>query len=365
MGFSDASADGPPPPPSVGPRSRIRRRSGTVALVSGFLAATMLGGYLVAGTDQEAAAADRQRSIRNGPVSTESVRPLAASDCDVLAQEAGTAVGTLARGADVTLNVVIDDPAEMSKNYKTMIEQIRAALSSRRVTHTHPDRPSTSATVDVTATGGAPFIFIDVHQAQDLGVAANPFVRLVMRRSDAYIVGWYVGQFSINGVILQRFFPIEPNLVGPIDPGSIPAVHTYEGLLQYTHLEQVGGSRTEIRVGAAELDGAVRAMRAADPSARGPQPSVAKAIMQMAMAIAEGTRFRNQAVETCRAMARGVGMAITASHIDHHTNWAKLSRVVLTGTLVGGAIIVGGVTLTTTFAVAALLMLALASAAKE
>ncbi|MCF1592287.1 pectinesterase family protein [Streptomyces muensis] len=237
-----------------------------------------------------------------------------------------------ATGANVTWRIS-SEPDEAKAGYAAMINGIRQGVSAGRV------RPEGGGpAVDVTDVAGTDdFIAIDLH-AED----RPEFIRLFMRRSDSYVMGWRQGVEDGSGVVnLGRFFTLEAdvNLPGAIRTGTGANVNTrFEGLANYNDLQQQGATRDGMQISPASLHNAVLLLQNGDNTASGYVRMAAPAILQMIVAVAEASRFRNQAAETATAFGRGQAFTVTPTHVAQHNNWALMSRVFLTAIL-GGAVV--------------------------
>lgn len=263
-----------------------------------------------------------------------------------------------ATGADITYRLTAE-PADARTGYANLLNQIRSRVSTRQVTHPHPTRPDRTHTVDVldpNATGG--FVTIDVHALDN----ETLFVRLLMRRSDMFVMGWWQGAEDVPGGIptFGAFFTLEGGFRPPA--GVVPAgadpdnVNTdFNRLINYTELERQAGSRVGRTIGVGPLNNAVEVMQSAEGR---PTSDVAGAVMTMIMGVAEGARFRDQAAETATAMGNGQDLAITQLHTERQNAWARLSLALVEGLAIAGAIVIGGITIETTVAIAAILLVA-------
>ncbi|WP_256252247.1 ribosome-inactivating family protein [Streptomyces sp. yr375] len=111
--------------------------------------------------------------------------------------------------------------------------------------------------VDVTdANGTQQFIAVDLYSE-----GGGEFIRVFMRRSDAYVMGWRPGTDNGGGNITWRnFFTLEPgvDLPGAIRTGTGANVTTrFEGLSNYTDLQRQGASRDNMQLTPSSLSNAV------------------------------------------------------------------------------------------------------------
>ncbi|WSQ14282.1 pectinesterase family protein [Streptomyces sp. NBC_01231] len=242
-----------------------------------------------------------------------------------------------ATGAHVTWHIS-SEPSEAKDGYAGLINGIRAAIRSGRIP------VDGAAPVDVTAIGAtSEHIRVDLH-AED----RSEFIRVFMRRSDSYVVGWFQGVENGGGdVTWGDFFTLEPGLRnGQADiPLGRPAGTTgrndlgsqtntrYQDLAGYDALARQGASRDGMQMSPASFNTAVlRLQDGANVAAR----EGAQAILQIIVGLAEASRFRQQALDTVRQFANGVAYGLTVADIAFHNNWGRLSTAFLT-TFIGGA----------------------------
>lgn len=185
----------------------------------------------------------------------------------------------------------------------------------------HRIGPRDQLPVSVTREDGAnSWTTIDLH-AHD----STRFIRIFMRQSDAYILGWRQGT-EVGGVVtLQNFFTLEAgvNLPGAIrgDGGNVDTRHEVMGAGYPSLQNYAQQNRTDMQVTPATLNQAVIDLYGGT-SAR----EVARGLLQMIVLLAEGSRFRNQADATRIAFRNGVPYTPTAEHIAQHNSWLSLSR---------------------------------------
>ncbi|MEE1759561.1 pectinesterase family protein [Streptomyces sp. SP18BB07] len=268
-----------------------------------------------------------------------------------------------ATGADITWHIT-SEPGDAQdgamKGYAGMLGAIREAVRGGRV-DSLGGRP-----VDVTdRSGGSQYVTIDLH-AEDSVV----FVRLFMRRSDSYIMGWRVGvEDGVNGVEWGRFFTLDP-AAAPGGSAALPGATVddtrtnYQTLGTYTELARQGASRDGMRISPASLSDAVRRLHGADGPLTGiTTQEVAQAVLQVIVGVAEASRFRQQATDTAMAFSRSAGLIITATHQAFHNNWGRLSRSFLLAVMAGTAVFaapveIAGIIIGTTAVAATYLMTA-------
>ncbi|MFF3373543.1 pectinesterase family protein [Streptomyces sp. NPDC002680] len=259
-----------------------------------------------------------------------------------------------ATGANVTWRIS-SEPADAKTGYVTMLNGIREAIRAGRV------RPvSGGPAVDVTDVDGAnQFITVDLH-AED----RPEFIRVFMRRSDSYVMGWRVATEDGAGAVhFGNFLTLDPhvNLPGAIRTGNGANVNSrFENLANYSDLQQQGATREGMQITPASLNTAVLRLQG------GEQIETrlgAQSILQVIVAVAEGSRFRNQAGETATAFGRGQAFTVTAQHMAQQNNWATMSRALLVAIVAGVAVLaapieVGAVVFGTVAALAAAVMTA-------
>ncbi|WP_327743452.1 ribosome-inactivating family protein [Streptomyces europaeiscabiei] len=259
-----------------------------------------------------------------------------------------------APGGSISYTPSLEGGTAARTAYGSFIAQIRQEVQAGLVSH-HPDPEQGRPRVGVTDRGGPQFITVDVHNAED----PNLFVRLYMRRSDQYILGFWPGTVSANGgsPTIDTFFPLETGVTVP--DGTTPNTR-FQTLSTYPALARQGASREGMTISPASLSAAVRTLH---DGANVPVRNAASAILQMLVGVAEASRFRHQADETANAFARGVGITITGVHVARHNNWATLSRLFLGAVLAGALVlespvIIAGAAIATTAVVAQMLLTA-------
>jgi len=255
-----------------------------------------------------------------------------------------------AEGANVTWRIS-SEPADARTGYATMLNSIRQVISIGRV---HPEGGGPG--VDVTDPNGTnTFILIDLH-AED----RPEFIRLFMRRSDNYILGWRQGTEDGAGAThLGNFFPLETGvqLPGATDQNTNTRFDTLAG---YNALAAQGATRDGMQITPASINNAVLNLQDGNSV---PTRTAASAILQILVAVAEGSRFRNQAMDTASAFGRGQAFTLTPQYREQQNDWSNMSEAFLIAALAGVAILaapieVGAVTFGTVAALAAVLMTA-------
>nr|WP_240982655.1 pectinesterase family protein [Streptomyces sp. S3(2020)] len=259
---------------------------------------------------------------------------------------AGAPSAVAAQGADVSWQIT-SEPADARAGYAALLNGIRRAVSDHRV------RPDGGRPVDVTASAGAnQFITVDL-QAED----RPEFLRLFMRRSDAYILGFRPG--TVNGAgtvqLADAFFTLEAGVALPGATADNTQTR-FNNHASYSNLP----SRNGMQISPTSLDNAVLTLHNGSTVREADAES---ALLQLIVALAEGSRFRNQAAETATAFGEGRPFTVTTRHMDQHNNWARASTVLLGAIALGEAvlapeIVIGEVAYATVRALTALLMLA-------
>ncbi|WP_330293070.1 pectinesterase family protein [Streptomyces sp. NBC_00576] len=293
---------------------------------------------------------------------------LAAAGAVVLADAPSASAAT---GADITWRITSetgkgDDGA--AKTYAGLLHAIRDRIRSHEV------RPDGGRTVDVTDQDGtSTYITVDLH-----GENMPQFIRVVMRRSDAYVMGWFSGvENGVGDVRIGDFFPLERGLVNgqggipqgrPANPNATPPdlgsqTNTrFNTLAGYDALRGQNATRDQMEINPASLATAVREL--ANGASIGVRDA-AQSILQIIVGIAEAARFRNQAAATVTAFQYGRSYVVTPAHVEQHNNWSVLSVALLTAVVAGttavafGApLVIGGITYLAAYEIAANLMLA-------
>ncbi|MET8976324.1 pectinesterase family protein [Streptomyces sp. NPDC004539] len=259
---------------------------------------------------------------------------------------AGARSAVAAQGADISWQIT-SEPADARVQYATLINGIRQAVSDHRV------RPDGGRPVDVTASDGTnQFITVDL-QAED----RPEFLRLFVRRSDAYILGFRPGATNGEGTVqlADAFFTLE---AGVQLPGAT-ATNTqtrFNGHASYSSLP----TRNGMQISPTSLNNAVLTLHNASTVK---MDDAEPALLQLIVALAEGARFREQAAETATAFGRGLPFTVTPQHMDRQNNWARASTALLGAIALGEAVLtpeieIGEVVYATVRALTALLMLA-------
>ncbi|WP_286249206.1 pectinesterase family protein [Streptomyces graminofaciens] len=270
-----------------------------------------------------------------------------------------------ATGAHVTWHITHETGTgntSAMKTYAATLNAIRAAVSS------HRERPDGGLPVSVTDEDGtAGYIAIDLYAE-----GRNDFVRVFMRRSDAYVMAFRTGTDNSGSVTWDRnWFTLEPGVNLPTGiRGEGGTVETrFEGLSNYNDLARQGATRDNLHIGTSSLSNAVLQLRnavtrdaAGNITGTNTRP-VAQSLLQIIVAFAEGSRFRRQAADTVAAFRYGQEVVINPTHIAHHNNWGVISVALLAGIVAVGVALspeleIGGMVYATVAALAEAVMLA-------
>ncbi|KUO07300.1 hypothetical protein [Streptomyces sp. DSM 15324] len=124
---------------------------------------------------------------------------------------AAAPMASAATGADVEWRIT-GEPEEDRLGYARMLLDVTTAIADHRIRLWDQGNAGASMgyPVDVTqSTGTSSYITVDLHGEGD----RPEFIRLILRRSDAYLMGWFQGTEDGAGVVrLGDFFPLEAGL---------------------------------------------------------------------------------------------------------------------------------------------------------
>ncbi|WP_405816662.1 pectinesterase family protein [Streptomyces sp. NBC_01390] len=246
---------------------------------------------------------------------------------------AGASSAGAATGADVEWRISMvagSGPGTAQQGYAAMLNGIRTAMGARI--------PIEGALpIDVTDINGARrYIAVDLH-AYD----SSQFIRVFLRRSDAYFMGWRAGNENGGAVTWGRFFTLEDTAeaggASALPDATIANTDTqYNGQAGYDSLRGQGASRETMQISPVRLNQAVLDLHnGAGIDSR----TAAGSILQIIVAVAEATRMRQQARDTARAFYLGQAFALTTAHIAFHNNWGRLSRAMLLAVMAGTAVL--------------------------
>ncbi|MDX2939764.1 pectinesterase family protein [Streptomyces ipomoeae] len=268
----------------------------------------------------------------------------------------GTASSAVAAAGPNVQWHITSEPADARTGYAQLINAIKSSIAD------HTVRPEGGRPVQVTtASGTGAYTTVDLY-AED----SDRFIRVFMRRSDAYVMGWRPGTVDAtnidDGVSWGPFFPLEEGVQLP-DATAGNTNTRYNTLATYDALRAQGASRENMQISPASLSNAVLVLHDGANSSAGYISRVAPAILQIIVALAEGSRFRNQAAATATAFGNGVAYTLTPEHLEQHNNWGIASAALLGALLVGAAVlaspvVIAGIEYETAVALAGLLMLA-------
>ncbi|MET7653547.1 MULTISPECIES: pectinesterase family protein [unclassified Streptomyces] len=251
-------------------------------------------------------------------------------------------MASAATGADVEWRIT-GEPEDDRLGYARMLLDVTTAISDHRVRVW--DQGTAGAAmghpVDVTQSSGTnAYITADLHAE-----GGRPeFIRLILRRSDAYLMGWFQGTDTGAGAVrLGDFFPLESGLVngqGGIpqgrprgtlsqdDPGSRTNTR-YNTLAGYDALRGQGATRDNMQISAASFSDAVLRLQAGDSNLAGYVRIAASAILQMIVGVSEAARFRRQREATLEAFRTGQAYTVTPQQQEQHNNWSRMSAALL------------------------------------
>ncbi|MFI6551099.1 pectinesterase family protein [Streptomyces prunicolor] len=238
----------------------------------------------------------------------------------------GASSAAAATGADVTWRIS-SEPDEAKTGYAGMLNGIRNAMRAGR------HRPDTTGpAVDVTDIDGtSSFVLIDLH-AED----RPEFIRVFMRRSDSYIMGWRAGvEDGAGAPQWGTIFRLDPEVQLP-DATLVNTNIRFQDLANYSDLQQQGATRDGMQITPASFNTAVLRLQNGDQVET---RLAASAILQIIVGVAEASRFRNQAADTVTAFANGQAYTVTQQAMAQHNNWATMSAALLAVTAVGIGIV--------------------------
>ncbi|WP_200307222.1 pectinesterase family protein [Streptomyces adelaidensis] len=252
------------------------------------------------------------------------------------------------------------DPKTDARGYANMLKAIKDAVTAGSLLAApDPNMPGSSASpVNVTRIDGTgTYVILDIYSFGD------EVIRVFLRHSDLYFMGYRAGTESGGAVTWRTFFTLEPAAqeggASPLTDITAQSTDTrFNGMASYVELGNRGASRTNMGISPFSLENAVRTLGGtAVPSISAAAP----AILQIIVGVAEAGRFRAQARDTHRAFAAGVAFGLTATHMAFHNNWGNLSRVFLVAVLAGAValeapIVIAGITIGTAAAVSTWLM---------
>ncbi|WRZ54112.1 pectinesterase family protein [Streptomyces sp. NBC_01314] len=165
-------------------------------------------------------------------------------------------------------------------------------------------------------------------------------VRVFIRRSDTYVLGWRAGRVTaLNTIAWGTFYNLYRNTAtttyAPLPGSTVATTSTrYDGLENYNDLLNQGANRLGMGINPSSLSNAVRILNDATDLA---VSVVAPAILQIIVALAEGARLRQQARETATAFRNGQTFFVTQTHMAFQNGWGTLSKAVLTAVAAGSA----------------------------
>jgi hypothetical protein len=210
------------------------------------------------------------------------------------------------------------DGANGATNYVNFINEIRARVSDNRGSMV----PGTTSayqvnhTVDISTRDSADFLRVDVH-----AMGSPHYVRLQLRRSDLYIVGWWGadGVYRYLGPQDHSGPSRRDGTGGPRSAATRPAGFGDN----YTELEnRAGQSRVGLAINPWTVNGAVLYLREANNTQR-----MAQGVLQMTQWISEAARFRPMRDEITQVMnGNGNYFRVPREYADQENHWGALSN---------------------------------------
>ncbi|MFF9777538.1 pectinesterase family protein [Streptomyces sp. NPDC013978] len=252
---------------------------------------------------------------------------------------AGAPTAGAAQGADAEWRISFetgDDETGAMRGYGELIKAIKNGCSDHRI---NPYAGSTRRGSPVHVTANVPenqYTIVDlVTEEQTLAI------RVYMRRRDAYVMGWQQG-VAVPGtggaqITWTRYFTLETGAQAG-QPSALPGITAsntrtnYNGLGTYTNLSRYNANRAGTVITPASLNQAVRTLSTTNPDTDpvGYTSTVAKAILQIILALAEAARFRNQARGIATNFRYGnESFTINQYHMDQHNSWGSWSSLLL------------------------------------
>ncbi|MEE1761196.1 pectinesterase family protein [Streptomyces sp. SP18BB07] len=255
------------------------------------------------------------------------------------------------------------------RGYGDLLKAIKTACSDHRI-NPYAGTDRRGHPVHVTANVSAnQYTIVDlVDESQTLAI------RVYMRRQDAYVMGWQQGVATPgtggSQITWGTYFTLEATAQAE-QPSALPGITAsntrteYNGLGTYTNLSRQGADRLGTAINTASLNQAVRTLGTTWPPSDpvGYTSEVAKAILQIIVALAEAARFRNQAEGIAVAFRDGGAFTINQYHMDQHNNWGSWSAMLLDAFRRGvdalsGSVTIEGIEILAATALARYLMMA-------
>ncbi|WP_345029489.1 ribosome-inactivating family protein [Kutzneria kofuensis] len=168
--------------------------------------------------------------------------------------------------------------------------------------------PNAGSGYNVDHTGGGGFIRVDIH------MWGNPnFVRLQLRRSDLYLVGWWTGGSTYN-------YLGNRNGAGPSNGASHGEWQCPFGE-GYGDIENTAGQgRTGLAIDRDTVNGAVwNLWNASNPR------DMARGVLMMTQFISEAARFRPLRDEIALTMNGNSTLYLPGEYADQENSWSPLS----------------------------------------
>ena len=199
--------------------------------------------------------------------------------------------------------------------YANMIGALRnAALSRTRARRTQISVDRRNVAVDITD-NTATNSFVDV-----VVRSGDTAVHLLIRLSDFYMVGFY---FVERGT--TYYYPIASINNAPSMPGA-EVLSYWAGAENYNYLSnQAGIGMTSMQVSHANIRQAIFDMRDTTGS-QTPTNIMARGILRMIIAVAEGSRFRPLAADIGNALSHNSAVTLGNRYVELVRDWQDLSH---------------------------------------
>ncbi|MEU6228916.1 pectinesterase family protein [Streptomyces sp. NPDC047042] len=269
---------------------------------------------------------------------------------------AGAPTAAAATGSNVTWRITHENKDD-SLGYSNMLLGIRLAMAGR------VDSLGGSPVFITDRNGASQYITVDIHAAGD-GGSIPPFVRLFLRRSDAYVMGWRAGnENGVGDIAWGDYYTLDP-AAAPGQASALPGATAgntrteYQNLGSYTNLAQQNATRENMNIGTSTLNNAVLNLQNANRALSGlTTQEIARAILQVIVGVSESVRFRQQGRDLYLAMRAGGELTITTTHMAFQNNWSNLSYAFIVAILAGAAVLaapveIAGIVLETTAEIA-------------
>lgn len=158
--------------------------------------------------------------------------------------------------------------------------------------------------------GGADFTQVDIH------LWGNPnYVRLQLRRSDLYLVGWWTGEGHYN--YLGDRDHAGPSGVSPNQEWATPFGENYTNIEGWA-----GQTRAGLQIDRSTVNGAAWALWNANDNRQ-----MAQGVLMMTQFISEAARFRPMRDEIGLTMNGSSTLYLPSEYADQENDWGSLSWV--------------------------------------